>query len=114
MSENSNRIKLMKLYEFLIKETDEEHPISKAELCRRLNEQGVPGHERTITRDIAVLNEYGYEVCGFMLGRDKVYYVPERSFSIPELKIMIDAIQASSFVTPKKTSELIYRIACET
>lgn len=111
MSENSNRIKLMKLYEFLMKETDEEHPISKTELCRRLNEQGVPCHERTITRDIAVLNEYGYEVCGFMRGRDKVYYVPERSFSIPELKIMIDAVQASSFVTPKKTSELIDRIA---
>lgn len=111
MPENSNRIKLMKLYEFLMNETDEEHPISKTELCCRLNEQGIPCHERTITRDIAVLNEYGYEVCGFMSGRDKVYYIPERSFSIPELKIMIDAIQASSFVTEKKTDELIDKIA---
>lgn len=111
MSENSNRIKLMKLYEFLMNETDEEHPISKTDLCRRLNEQGVSCHERTITRDIAVLNEFGYEVCGFMSGREKVYYVPERSFSIPELKIMIDAIQASSFVTEKKTGELIDKIA---
>ncbi len=111
MSENSNRIKLMKLYEFLMNETDEEHPISKTDLCRRLNEQGVSCHERTITRDIAVLNEFGYEVCGFMNGREKVYYVPERSFSIPELKIMIDAIQASSFVTEKKTGELIDKIA---
>lgn len=111
MPENSNRIKLMKLYEFLMKETDEEHPISKAELCRRLNEQGVPCHERTITRDVAVLNEYGYEVCSFMRGRDKVYYVPERNFSIPELKILIDAVQASSFVTPKKTGELIDKLA---
>lgn len=111
MSENSNRIKLMKLYEFLMNETDEEHPISKTDLCRRINEQGVSCHERTITRDIAVLNEYGYEVCGFLNGREKVYYVPERSFSIPELKIMIDAIQASSFVTEKKTDELIDKIA---
>lgn len=111
MPENSNRIKLMKLYEFLMKETDEEHPISKTELCRRLNEQGVPCHERTITRDVAVLNEYGYEVCSFMRGRDKVYYVPERNFSIPELKILIDAVQASSFVTPKKTGEIIDKIA---
>lgn len=111
MPENSNRIKLMKLYEFLMNETDEEHPISKTDLCRRLNEQGVPCHERTITRDIAVLNEFGYEVCGLMNGREKVYYVPERSFSIPELKIMIDAIQASSFVTEKKTKELIDKIA---
>lgn len=111
MSENSNRIKLMKLYEFLVRETDEEHPISKSELCRRLNENGIQCHERTITRDIAVLNEYGYEVCGYMSGREKVYYVLERSFSIPELKIMIDAIQAASFVTEKKTGELIDKIA---
>ena len=111
MSENSTRIKLLKLYELLQRETDEEHPLSRGELCGRLNAQGIPCHVKTVTRDIAALNEYGYEVCGFMEGREKYYYVPDREFSIPELKIMIDAVQASSFVTEKKTADMIEKIA---
>jgi len=111
MSENSTRIKLMKLLELLRMETDEEHPLSRSELCSRLNAQGIPCHVKTITRDIAALNEFGYEVCGFMEGREKYYYIPDRDFSVPELKIMIDAIQASSFVTEKKTADMIDKIA---
>jgi len=46
-----------------------------------------------------------------MIGHDKCYYVEDRSFSIPELKILIDAVQAASFITDKKTSELVEKIA---
>jgi predicted DNA-binding transcriptional regulator YafY len=111
MPENSNRIMLLKMYEILLNETDEEHPISKTELSRRLTKQGVSCHDRTISREFAALNEFGYEVCTYMQGRERYYYVPEHKFSVPELKIMIDAIQAASFVTPKKTKELINKIA---
>lgn len=111
MAENGTKLILLKLYEMLQKETDEEHPISRMELCRKLGEQGVPCHVRTISRDVALLNESGYEVMSFMRDHEKYYYVPETEFSIPELKILIDAVQAASFVTPKKTNQIVDKIA---
>ena len=55
MAENMQKIKLIKLYEFLRKETDEDHPISRVELCKRLNEMGISSNVRTLSLDIEVL-----------------------------------------------------------
>lgn len=111
MAEFGTKLILLKLFEILQKETDEEHPISRTELCRRLGEQGAPCHPRTISRDIALLNDSGYEVLSFVRDHEKYYYIPETEFSIPELKILIDAVQAASFVTPKKTNQIVDKIA---
>ena len=111
MAENSNKIKLLKLYELLQKDTDEDQPLSKTELCKRLTEQGVPVSIRTIDRDIEALTEFGFEIITFKKDHERYYYVPEREFSIPELKILMDAVQAASFVTEKKTKDLIDKIA---
>ena len=111
MAENSNKVILLKLYEYLLKETDEEHPISRLELAENMKEQGVPCHVRTISRDVELLNELGYEVMSFMRDHEKYYFIPERDFSVPELKIMMDAVHAANFVTEKKTSDIIDKIA---
>lgn len=52
MAENSTKIKLLKLYELLQKDTDEDRPLSRIEICKRLNEQGVNCHVRTIDASI--------------------------------------------------------------
>ena len=62
MAENSNKIKLLKFYELLPKDTDEDRPISRQELVRLLCEQGVPVGIRTIDRDIDALTEFGFEI----------------------------------------------------
>ncbi len=111
MAENSNKIKLLKLYELLQKDTDEDRPLSRQELVRLLCEQGVPVGIRTIDRDIDALTEFGFEIITFKKDHERYYYVPEREFSIPELKILMDAVQAASFVTEKKTKDLIDKIA---
>ncbi len=109
--ENWQKYKLLKLLELLHQETDEEHPLTTSVLCNRLVEMGIPSERRTLTKDIAVLNESGYEVMWSWVGKEKGYYVEDRSFSVPELKILIDAVQAASFITEKKTAELIDKIA---
>lgn len=109
--ENWQKYKLLKLLELLHQETDEEHPLTTSVLCNRLVEMGIPSERRTLTKDIAVLNESGYEVMWNWVGKEKGYYVEDRSFSVPELKILIDAVQAASFITEKKTAELIDKIA---
>ncbi len=105
------KIKLLKLYEFLKNETDEEHPITRRELSHKLCEMGISSNVRTLSLDIDTLNENGFEVMSELFGKEKVYYVSDRAFSVPEIKIMIDAIQAASFVTEKKTAELTNKIA---
>lgn len=105
------KFKLMKLWELLKRETDEDHPISRRELCRRLNEMGISSNVRTLSLDIEELTVGGYEIISRKQGKEKVYFVADHEFSIPELKIIIDALQAASFVTEKKTAELVEKIA---
>ncbi len=105
------KIKLLTILDYLQRETDEQHPISRQCLCQKLNEMGIPSNPRTLSLDIEVLNESGYEVMECQIGREKYYYLEDRQFSVPELKIMIDAMEAASFITKKKTDELVDKIA---
>ena len=109
--DNCQKIKLLKLLELLRQETDEQHPLPTNTLCAKLGGMGITCDRRTLAKDIALLNDQGYEVMWTWVGKEKGYYVEDRSFSVPELKILIDAVQAASFVTEKKTAELIDKIA---
>ena len=109
--DNCQKIKLLKLYELLRQETDDQNPMTTVVIIERLAKMGISCDRRTLTKDIEVLNEQGYEVMTVRLGKEKGYYVEDRSFSVPELKVLIDAVQAASFITDKKTKELIGKIA---
>ena len=109
--ENYQKIKLLKIMEILRQETDEEHPMTKVELAARLVAMNVSCSPRSLIRDIKLLNEQGYEIMERLMGHEKGYFVCDRSFSVPELKILIDAVQAAGFVTEKKTGELVDKIA---
>lgn len=109
--ENYQKIKLLKIMEILRQETDEEHPMTKVELAARLVAMNISCSPRSLIRDIKLLNEQGYEIMERLMGHEKGYFVCDRSFSVPELKILIDAVQAASFVTEKKTGELVDKIA---
>lgn len=108
---NWQKIKLLKLVELLQRETDDQHPLTTTAICARLEEMGISCERRTLSKDIALLNAQGYEVLWRWVGKEKGYYILDRSFSIPELKILIDAVQAASFITEKKALELIDKIA---
>ena len=111
MQENYRKIKLLKLLDLLRLDTDEQHPLTTSQLCARLGEMGIVCDRRTLSRDIALLNEMGYEVMDTGVGHEKGYFVEDRSFRIPELKILMDAVQGASFITEKKTAELLEKIA---
>ncbi len=110
-NENSNKIKLLKLWELLKAESDEDRPLSTTVLIGRLKEMGISCDRRTLYADINTLKSFGYEIEKTRVGHACGYYVPERSFSVPELRILLDAVQAASFVTEKKTELLIEKIA---
>lgn len=112
MSEPTHKkLRIVKLLEILQQDTDLEHPLGTNELLIRLNKLGFKADRHTMTRDIDVLNSQGYEVMLVKSGKQNAYYIEDRSFSLPELKILIDAVQAASFITDKKSDELIQKIA---
>lgn len=99
------------MVEILRQETDEAHPVSTEDLRKRLLDKGITCDRRTLYKDIELLNSSGYEVMCIKHGNKNFYYVEDRSFSIPELRILMDATLAAGFVTPKKTRELVGKIA---
>ena len=109
--DNYRKVKLIKLLELLRQHTDEQHPMTTNQICAAMEGMGIPCDRRIVTQDVIALNELGYEIMSTMLGHEKAYYVEDRSFSVPELKILIDAVHASSFITEKKSQELIEKIA---
>ncbi|SDB61071.1 Predicted DNA-binding transcriptional regulator YafY, contains an HTH and WYL domains [Ruminococcaceae bacterium FB2012] len=112
MSEPTHKkLRIVKLLEILQQDSDSENPIGTNTLCEKLSAAGIITDRRTIAKDISVLNEQGYEVMQTKIGRQNAYFIEDRSFSLPELKILIDAVQAASFITDKKSDELIHKIA---
>ena len=101
---------MLKIWEMLCRETDENHPMPSTTIIKKLEDMGISCDRRTLYKDIDALNENGYEVlCN--RSRQNEYYVLERNFDNAELHILIDAIQAASFVTEEKTKELVNKIA---
>lgn len=110
--ENAYKIKLLKILEILRQETDEDHPMNTQTLLQKLADQGIACDRRTLPLDIQVLNDYGYEVLiNKQVGFSTEYCIVDRSFDVPELRILMDAVQAACFITPKKTDMLLDKIA---
>ena len=85
--------------------------MSTSSIISSLAQMEITCDRRTLAQDIATLSDLGYEIMTTTVGHEKAYYVEDRNFSIPELKILIDAVHASSFITKKKSEELINKIA---
>ena len=108
--EKTNKIKLLKLWELLSQQTDSEHPMGTPEILEKLKEMGIECDRRTLYDDIKTLNAYGYEVeC--TRGASNEYSVDNGAFDVTELRILMDAVQASTFITEKKTEEFVDKIA---
>ena len=110
MEDNSKKIRILKLWEILNQESDENNPLTTEYLIEKLESQGIPCHRKTLYEDIKILNASGYEV---MINRaiSNEYYVVDRTFDVPELQILMDAVQASRFISTKKTDLLVQKIA---
>lgn len=106
----SRKIKLLKIWEILNRETDEEHPMSTPTLIARLAEIGIEVNRKVLYEDVKLLNANGYEIKHTRTSSNG-YYVVDRSFDIPEIRVLMDAVQAASFITPKKTKGFVSRIA---
>ena len=104
------KIKLLKIYDMLVRESDENHPLSTYDIIDRLANEGIKVERKTLYDDINLLNANGFEVRQ-VRRKSNMYYVEKRAFDIAEVRILMDAVQAASFITPSKTKILVDKIA---
>ena len=110
MDKDIKRIRLLKLWEILSRDTDDEHPLGTEEILSKLANAGIECVRTTLYEDIKTLQKYGYEI--FCLrSTSNQYYVCDRSMSVPEVLILMDAVQAAGFITERKTAELVDKVA---
>lgn len=108
--ENFQKIKLLKLWDILSRESDAEHPLDTITIIKKLNDKGILCDRKTLYNDIDELNKHGYEVIQKRSKRN-LYYVKKSDFSLPELRILIDAVEAANFISQEKTDKLVEKIA---
>jgi predicted DNA-binding transcriptional regulator YafY len=102
--------KLLLIRDYLEKNTDEEHPVSTAELIRYLDMNGVSAERKSIYDDMQTLQDFGVDVLKTRSGNSSGWYVGTRDFQLPELRLLVDSVQASRFITRKKSMELISKL----
>ena len=111
MPKGSNqKFKLYRLAQIMLERTDEEHYISMPEIMAALSEYDVTADRKSIYNDLRDLSVFGIEVEGEPIGNRYHYHVTNRSFELPELKLLVDAIQSSKFITEKKSYALIKKM----
>ena len=106
---DNQKLKLMLLARLLERQTDEAHPMSAPQLIAALAEHGVKAERKSIYSDIAALQDFGMDIC-LQSGKSGGYYLASREFELPELKLLVDAAQASKFLSERKTVQLIRKL----
>ena len=102
--------RILYLQKILLERTDEENPLSTTQLINILNDEyGISAHRTTVTKDIAALQEFGMDIVTIHSTQSK-YFVASRKLELPELKLLIDAVESSKFITKKKSETLIEKI----
>lgn len=97
------KIKLLVLYDLLCRLTDEDHALNTDEIIALLAEKKIAVSRKILLQDIALLNEYGYEVLTYKK-KYHFYYVVNRHFDSAEIAFLADAVQASKLgATQKQT-----------
>ncbi len=96
---------------FLWQRTDESHTATIADIAEYLTEHGIPKPDaRTIRKDIAQLVDFGIDIVS-VRGVQNQYHVASRHFDMPELRLLIDAVQSSRFITTRKSKALIDKLS---
>ena len=109
-AENDARLRLFYLYRLLEQYTDEEHPKTTNELRKLMEEKyGITMHRTTMYSDIDLLKAAGVEIHSIR-SRANEYYLESRKFEIPELKLLIDAVESARFMTEEQSRRLVEKL----
>ena len=109
---DNQKLKLLHIRDYLERNSDEKHPVGAQELIDMLSRRGIDCERKSIYSDIQALQDFGIDILN-RRGKNGGYYIASRNFELPELKLLIDAVQSSRFLTEKKSRELIKKLCQE-
>lgn len=104
-----SKFKLLYLSRILHEKSDDENSLTVEDIITELKKYDIDAERKSIYNDLRLLEEFGIDICRVQ-GRKYGYFIGNRDFEIPELRLMIDAIQSAKFITPQKSKELIKKI----
>jgi len=106
----TKKSRILYIQQYLSESTDDTHPVTVADILAYLEAKGIPASRKTVVQDIEQLLESGVDiVCN--TGRPNEYFIGERRFELPELKLLVDAVRASRFIPPRKADALIEKLS---
>ena len=104
------KLKLLYLAKILREETDDSHSLTMPEIIKRLNSYGIDADRKCLYDDLYQLDQYGMEIIQKKVGQRTYYHCTDREFELAELRMIIDAICSSKFITAKKSKDLIGKL----
>ena len=107
---HGQKAKLLLLMDYLLHNTDEKHPTTIRSITEYLESQGVSAERKALYDDLEILREFGLDILKTGNGRDSAYFIGSRAFELPELKLLVDSVQSSKFISQRKTSDLIRKL----
>ena len=110
---DNQKLKIFYILDYLERNSHEHRPIRASELIQHLDRQhNISCDRKTVYSDIAALQDYGVDIVS-VAGKNGGYYIASRNFELPELKLLIDAVQSSRYLTEKKSRELIEKLCAQ-
>ena len=107
---DNQKLKIFYILDYLERNSREDNPTRAGELITMLDrEHNIACERKTVYSDIAALQDYGVDIISIP-GKNGGYYIGTRNFELPELKLLIDAVQSSRYLTEKKSRELIEKL----
>lgn len=101
--------KILFLMKLFYEETDAVHPLSRKQLEEKLMEYGIQTERKSLYNDIETLKKFGMDIA-YKKERPEGYYLTSHKFELAELKLLVDAVQSSRFITERKSNSLIRKI----
>ena len=109
MAVQPQKMKTLCLMQILMQRTDEKHMMTANDLAAALQEYGFKAERKSIYADVEALQQFGLDIVQ-QKGSNPGYYVASRTFELPELKLLVDSVQSSKFITARKSAELIRKL----
>lgn len=110
MPKSDSKSRILHIYRILVEETDCEHQITIQQIIDRLSEVGITAYRKTVQSDIRQLREFGFDIECKRSSQNR-YYINSNVFTLSELKLLVDAVEASYFITQSKSAELIGKLS---
>lgn len=103
----NQKLKMLYLVKIFTQYTDDQHSLTMQEIIKKLESYEVSADRKTLYLDFAELDHYGLDIISEKIGRNTYYHLGKRQFELPELKLLVDSVQAAKFITDKKSKQLI-------